>query len=87
VVTRFSLKKATGASGEYTQAVFSLDRVLTPEEYTHIAKLSEQVKALTENIGFDTDGLIDDEPMIDPATEALCETGEVIEPLGGNHNV
>jgi hypothetical protein len=76
VVTRFSLKKATGTSGEYTQAVFSLDRVLTPDEYAHIAKLSEQVKALTGNIGFDDDGQSDDEPFVDP------ETGEIIEPLG-----
>ena len=78
VVTRFGLKKVTNAGGiAYSQAVFSFDRELTPEEYTVIQPLSEQIKRYAAAIGFDSDPTVnDDEPYCDP------ETGEIIEPLG-----
>jgi hypothetical protein len=81
VVTRFSLKKATNSTGiAYSQAQFALDRVLVPEESAIIEKLTEQVKAYSQSVAFDYDNIPDDEGEIsvDP------ESGEVIEPLGGN---
>jgi hypothetical protein len=78
VVTRFSLKSATSGNMTYSQAVFSVDRALTAEEYAAIQPYSEQIKAYAAQVGFDTDSTVMDEDMlIDP------ETGEVIEPLGG----
>jgi uncharacterized FlaG/YvyC family protein len=81
VVTRFSLKKATNSTGiAYSQAQFALDRVLAPEESAIIEKLTEQVKAYSKSVAFEYDNITDDEGEIsvDP------ESGEVIEPLGGN---
>lgn len=76
VVTRFSLKKAANASGiAYSQAQFSIDRPLTPEEQALIGKLTEQVKAYSRRVGFDADEQAEPGPVIDP------ETGEVVEPL------
>ena len=79
VVTKFSLKKATNSGGiAYSQAQFSVDRTLMPEEFALINKLSEQVKAYSKNIGFEMDHTIeaaDDLPFVD------AETGEIIEPL------
>ena len=74
VVTRFSLKKATNNSGiTYSQAQFAVDCSLTAEEYALISTLTEQVKALSQNVGYDTDETIPEN--VDP------ETGEIIEPL------
>lgn len=79
VVTRFSLKKATNNSGlAYSQAQFTIDRALSPEEYALIDKLTEQVKAYSQSVSFDFDSPVvveDTELTIDP------ETGEVIRPL------
>lgn len=79
VVTRFSLKKATNATGlAYSQAQFSIDRTLTPEEYTLLDTLSGQVKAYSKQVAFDYDNSLDIEavePVVDP------ETGELVEPL------
>lgn len=51
VVTKFSLKKAQNAGGiSYSQAVLSVDRILTPEESVVIARLTEQVKAIAQRI-------------------------------------
>lgn len=75
VITRFSLKKATNSGGiAYSQAQFSVDRILTAEEYSLINILSEQVKAYSTNIGYETDNT-DSDISID------TETGEVIETL------
>jgi hypothetical protein len=80
IVTRFSLKKATNKGGVvYSQAVFSLDRLLTPEEQTAVAKMSADIKAYAKNVGYDEDGGMSDEIICDP------ETGEVIEPLNGGN--
>ncbi len=56
VVTRFSLRKATNSTGlAYSQAVFEVDRALTPEEHAHIEKLSEQTRRLSRQIAFEYD--------------------------------
>lgn len=79
VVTRFTLKKATNAKGiAFSQAVFTQERDLTPDEQVVVSKMSEQIKALAMQVGFDEDGTHDGEddiPNVDP------ETGEIIEPL------
>lgn len=74
VVTRFTLKKTTSNTGiAYSQAQFSVARVLSPEEHRLIAAMTEQVKAMSASVGYDTEDSIP--PNIDP------ETGEIIEPL------
>jgi len=85
VVTRFTLKKATNSGGVvYSQAGFAIDRPLTPEEYSLIEKLSEQVKAYSSRVAYDYDR--DDVADIDIQVDE--ETGEVIQPLnGGGGNV
>lgn len=76
VVTRFTLKKAVNNSGiAFSQAQFSVDRNLTDEELALISGLTEQVKAYSERVGYDTETSEEAELNIDP------ETGEVIEPL------
>ena len=72
VVTKFTLKKAVSGTGmSYSQAQFAVERVLSPEEYPLIAAVTEQVKALSKNVGYDTEDAL----RVDP------ETGEVMEPL------
>jgi len=73
VVTRFTLKKAASNTGiNFSQAQFSVDRVLTPEEYALISAMTEQVKTLSASVGYDTeDRLLDVNP----------DTGEIIDPL------
>jgi len=62
VVTRFTLKKATNSSGiQFSQAQFSIDRRLTGEESAAIARMSEQVKDLSRQVGYD----MDDPPRAD----------------------
>ena len=74
VVTRFTLKKANSNTGiAYSQAQFSVDRVLTPEEYALVSAMSEQVKELSVSVGYDTEEA--NAVNVDP------ETGEIIEPL------
>ncbi len=73
-VTKIALKKATNASGiVFTQAVFTFVRMLTVEERTAVAGVTETVKAYAANLT--PTSFVDDEPMVDP------ETGEIIEPL------
>ncbi len=56
VVTRFALQKATNKGGiEFSRAKFGVDRALTPEEYAHIQRLTEQVRELSASVGFDED--------------------------------
>lgn len=74
VVTRFTLKKATSGTGvTYSQAQFAIARVLSPEEHVLIAAMTEQVKAMSVNVGYDTEETVP--TNVDP------ETGEIIEPL------
>ena len=68
------LKKATSGTGViYSQAQFSVVRALTLEERTLIAAMTEQVKAVSMNVGYDAEDTIP--PRVDP------DTGEIIEPL------
>lgn len=74
VVTRFTLQKATNSGGViYSQAQFAVERLLTPEEYSLIEKMSEQLRMHSQRLAFDYDESGD--MIVDP------ETGEVIEPL------
>lgn len=77
VVTRFTLKKATNNNGiAFSQAQFTVDRKLTAGEYALVSKMSEQVKAFSNHIGYD----VEEQPKsIDILVNE--ETGEVIEPL------
>ena len=67
VVTRFALKKAINAGGiAYSQAVFALDRTLTPEEHSLIETLSEQIKTYSGQVGLGFDeeaATLDDIPF------------------------
>lgn len=54
VVTKFTLVKATNKGGiVYAKACFQVERKLTPEELPLVADLSEQIRMLSHNIGFD----------------------------------
>lgn len=71
VVTKFSLKKVTNASGiAYSQAQFAVERVLTAEEMPFVQAMSDQVKSFATHVAYD------DAPgeVIDPVT------GEVYDP-------
>jgi hypothetical protein len=76
VVTRFSLQKATNKGGiAYSQAKFAVDRALAPEEHEQVQRLTEQIRDLSLNVGFEEDA---PPPEVDP------ETGEYlgdVEPL------
>lgn len=75
VVTRFALKKASSTAGiSYSQAQFSVDRPLTKDEYALISAMTEQVKALSQTVGYDSESETAT-VNVDP------ETGEIIEPL------
>ena len=50
VVTKFSLKKAQSSGITYSQAVFNIDRDLTPEERASVNKMTEQIKAVSSTI-------------------------------------
>lgn len=74
MVTKITLKKASNASGiAFSQAVFTFDRMLTPDERAAVAGVSETVKTYAANLT--PASFTDDKPFVDP------ETGEVIEPL------
>ena len=62
VVTRFSLVKATNKGGiVYAKASFKMDRKLTNEEMPLIMNLSEQIKRLSGQVGFED---VDVEPAV-----------------------
>lgn len=72
VVTKFSLQKATNATGiTFSQAQFAVARQLTPEELPYIEAMAEQVKAFATRVDYDESSA----EVIDP------ETGEVLNPL------
>jgi hypothetical protein len=78
VVTRFSLRKATNQGGvTYSQAQFSIGRLLTDKERPLIEKLSEEVKAYSKSAAFGLDRAAEDSAPLDVDPE----TGEIIEPL------
>jgi len=79
VITRFSLKKATNSGGlAYSQAQFAVDRILTQDEQAIIERLSEQVKAYSQQVAFDDDGAADNGLG---GVQVNPKTGEIIEPL------
>ena len=83
-VTRFALKKATNSGGVvYSQAQFTVDRPLTPEEYALVEKLTEQVKSYSGSVAFEYENA-DEAANIDIMVDE--ETGEVIEPLAGGRS-
>ncbi|SEH23153.1 hypothetical protein [Selenomonas sp. KH1T6] len=54
VVTRISLAKATNKGGiAYAKAVFHMERELTEDEIPLIAKMSEQIKEISQSVGFE----------------------------------
>ncbi|ETA80443.1 hypothetical protein [Youngiibacter fragilis] len=75
VVTKFTLRKATNSGGiAYSQAQFSVDRMLTAEELKVVAKVSEDVRYLSGKISYEVDGVDENEnPFVD------VETGEILD--------
>ena len=74
VVTKISLKRATNSSGiAYSQAIFTFGRLLSPDECSAIAEVTDMVKNYVANLT--PASIVEDEPLFDP------ESGEVIEPL------
>lgn len=70
VVTKFSLKKVTNASGiAYSQAQFAVERVLTAEEMPFVQAMSDQVKSFATRVAYD------DAPgeVIDPVTSEVYD--------------
>jgi hypothetical protein len=56
VVTHFSIRKAANTKGApFPQAAFRIERLLTPEEIKPIEQMSEQMKAYSQQIGFEYD--------------------------------
>lgn len=50
-MTKFSLKKAQNSGGiNYSQAVFAVDRNLSPEEQENVGRMTEQVKSLATRV-------------------------------------
>jgi hypothetical protein len=71
VVTTFSLKKVTNASGiAYSQAQFAVERFLTAEEMPFVQQMSDQVKSFATRVAYDEAP----SEIIDPVT------GEVFDP-------
>jgi hypothetical protein len=74
VITKFSLRKATGGRA-YSQVHFVKDRLLSPDEQSLIARLSDQIEAHSRQVPIEDDEMVDvgeATPFIDP------ETGEII---------
>ena len=76
VVTKVSLKKAASSTGiAYSQAVFTFDRVLEPNEKTAVNNMVAQVKEYAAGLTIAALAQNEDVPFVD------AETGEVIAPL------
>lgn len=76
VVTRITLKKATSSTGiAYSQAVFTMERLLTDEERKAIAPVIEDAREYASHLTVAALIPSEDEQYADP------ETGEVAEPL------
>ena len=75
IVTKISLKKATSAAGiAYSQAVFTFERVLSPEEIAAVSGVAESCKAYAANLS-PAEFSDEDAPFVD------AETGEIMEAL------
>jgi len=78
VVTKISIRKANSKAGiDFSQAQFSMERMLTGEERQVIEQMTEMVKGYAMNLG--TAALVTDED--NPFTNVDPETGEIVEPL------
>ena len=78
VVTKISIRKANSKAGiDFSQAQFSMERMLTGEERAVIEQMTEMVKGYAMNLG--TAALVTDED--NPFTNVDPETGEIVEPL------
>ena len=78
VVTKISIRKANSKAGiDFSQAQFSMERMLTGEERQVIEQMTEMVKGYAMNLG--TAALVTDED--NPFTNVDPETGEVVAPL------
>lgn len=54
IVTRISLARATNKGGiAYAKAVFRTERALTGEELPLVARLAEQIKGISQSVGFE----------------------------------
>lgn len=74
VVTKFSLVKATNKGGiVYAKACFQMERKLTAEELPLISSLSEQIKMMSRNIGFED---VDTEPAVLSRDETVTVENE-----------
>lgn len=74
VVTKFSLVKATNKGGiVYAKACFQMERKLTVEETSLVAGLSEQIKMLSRNIGFED---VDNEPAVLSKCDTVMDENE-----------
>lgn len=79
VVTKISIRRASSKSGiDFSQAQFSMERMLTGEERAVIEQMTEMVKGYSANLG--TAALVADEDE-NPFANVDPETGEIIEPL------
>ena len=75
IVTRISLKKATNAKDiVYSQAVFTFERVLAPDEIVALASITESCKEYAKTLS--PTMIVDDEGAFVDA-----ETGEIMEAL------
>ena len=78
VVTKISIRKANSRSGiDFSQAQFSMERMLIAQERAVAEKMTEQVKEYVSHLG--TQALVEEEDT--PFANVDPETGEVIEPL------
>lgn len=75
VVLKGTLDKKAGI--DFSQAQFSMERMLTGEERQVIEQMTEMVKGYAMNLG--TAALVTDED--NPFTNVDPETGEIVEPL------
>lgn len=76
VVTKITLRKATNSGGiAFSQAVFSMVRLLDTAELSGVSVMTEQMKNYAANLSTAMLSFAEDAPLVD------TETGEVIEPL------
>jgi hypothetical protein len=80
IVTAFSLKKGTTKSGtEVSQAIFSCDRVLEPEEYRAVRAMSEQVERYAGSVGFEVENA---ENTATAEQNTVVDAGNTVEETG-----
>ncbi len=74
IVTKISLKKASSASGiAYSQAVFSFERALNPDEKAAVGQMVERVKEYAANLSFTALSENEQTPFDTPDIEGAAE--------------